>query len=74
MKQNDLTWFAPLWRRVLVLVVCLGWCAFEFLRGDPTWGWIMAAFSAYAIWTFFITFDKKLEEGKDDGQQPPPAS
>lgn len=57
MIDQNLKWFEPLWRRVLVLVACLGWAGFEwFVSQDPLWRWLTLALVAYAVWTFFINF------------------
>ncbi|RUT29285.1 hypothetical protein EMQ25_14255 [Arsenicitalea aurantiaca] len=62
MKPNDINWFRPLWRRVLVTAICAGWAAFEWSRGEQLWGFLALALVAYAVWNFFITFDKKAAE------------
>ena len=46
--------FVPLWRRVLIVVLTLGWAAFEFLvTAAPFWGMLFAAIGLYCAWTFF---------------------
>jgi len=67
-KQGDLEWFRPLWRRVAVTVVCAAWCAFEWYHGDEIWSWLTTALVAYAVWTFFITFDRNVSKGGGDGK------
>lgn len=57
MKQADLKWFEPLWRRILVTGICAAWCAFEWLVSkDQLWGFLTLGVTAYAVWTFFISF------------------
>ena len=36
--DTDHPMFRPLWVRLLVVAVCLGWAAFEFIDGSPFWG------------------------------------
>lgn len=65
MKQADLKWFEPLWRRVLVTGICVAWAGFEwFYSGDQLWRWLTLALVGYAVWTFFINF-------KVSGDEPP---
>lgn len=64
MIDQNLKWFEPLWRRVLVLAVCVGWAGFEwFVSRDELWRWLTLALIAYAVWTFFINF-----KVSDDGE------
>lgn len=59
MNEKDATWFRPLWRRVVVTCVVIGWFGFEaiFTR-EPLWLAISGFGIAYCIWTFFIRFPK----------------
>ena len=58
MKERDINFFRPLWRRVTVTAACAIWAALELLgTHDPTWILIALGFTAYAVWSFFITFD-----------------
>lgn len=47
-------WFRPLWRRVLVVAVCLGWGLFELISGAPFWAILFLAMGAVAIWELFL--------------------
>ena len=47
--------FLPVWRRVAVVVVCIGWAFFEFVTGAFTWGVIFGGIGLYAIWQFFLS-------------------
>lgn len=47
-------WFRPLYRRVLVLLVCVGWLAFEITQQDPFWLLMAGAATGYAVWDFFL--------------------
>ncbi len=56
----DHPFFIPLWRRVLIVVACLGWAAVEFLgTGSPLWGTMFAAVGLYAGWHFFFNFNPR---------------
>ena len=46
--------FRPLWVRVLIVAICLGWAIFEIVGGSPLWAMIFGALGAYAAWAFFI--------------------
>lgn len=48
MRDNEHPFFRPLWRRILVVAICLGWSILEFWSNAPTWGYIALAFAAYA--------------------------
>jgi hypothetical protein len=65
-----LAWFRPLYRRIILVVVIAGWCAWEWLfTRDQFWGLITVAMLAYAVWTFFINFDKELAK-QDENAKP----
>ena len=58
-----LAWFAPLYRRVILVAAIACWTLWEwFYNHDQFWGVLSLVMLAYGIWTFFITFDKTLEE------------
>jgi hypothetical protein len=59
MNERDTEWFRPLWRRVAVTAFCGVWAGWEWLFTlDPLWKWIALAAFGFAIWTFFVTFDR----------------
>ena len=74
MKDRDVNFFRPMWRRVAVTSVCVIWACLEVWGRDPTWIAITVGLSAYAIWQFFIRFPKEAvaasgpaaEKGKPD--------
>ena len=51
--------FRPLWRRVAVVAVCLGWAGFELATGSPLWAVIFGGLGLYAAWGFFFAFDPR---------------
>jgi len=57
MKESDRTFFQPLWRRVVLLGLLLGWTGLEWWGGDQFWGVMTSAAALYALWTFFLNFD-----------------
>lgn len=62
MKETELNWFRPLWRRVAVVVICLVWLGFEVWHGEQLWMLIAGGLTAYAVWNFFITFDRQVKD------------
>ena len=48
--------FRPLWVRVLIVAICLGWAAVEFVTGSGLWGAVFLGLGVYAGWGFFVTF------------------
>jgi hypothetical protein len=47
----------PLWRRILVVVICLVWTAVEWRTGAAFWAVIASGFALYAIWALLLRFD-----------------
>jgi hypothetical protein len=70
LKQSELDWFRPLWRRVAVTAFVAAWFAWETIfNQDQLWMAITGAALAYAVWTFFIRFDQRAgKSGDDDGK------
>ncbi|CAN5378802.1 hypothetical protein BH10PSE7_BH10PSE7_22680 [soil metagenome] len=61
MKPDDKhhPFFAPLWRRIAIVLVVAGWLVFELLGPhDPIWITAAAGSLAYSIWSFLITWPK----------------
>jgi hypothetical protein len=58
LKERDINFFRPLWRRVLVTAVCAIWAALELWHGEQLWIMITLGLTAFSVWSFFITFDK----------------
>ncbi len=70
MKDNEVSWFRPLWRRVAVTVFLAAWCAWELLwTHDQFWALLVAAALAYSLYNFFYAFPK---EEPDNGKQSEP--
>lgn len=66
-----LAWFAPLYRRVILIVLLLGWVGWEWLVShDQLWQFISLVMLGYGVWTFFINFDKALNEEKKKDAEP----
>lgn len=57
MFDLDNPFFRPLWIRLLVVAVTIGWAVFEFVSGAAFWGALFLAIGVYAAWRFFVTFD-----------------
>lgn len=70
-QQNNLEWFRPLWRRVIVVGFCAAWTLFEwFYSRDQFWGFLTLAVLAYAVWTFLIDFDRRVGPPPDATPKP----
>lgn len=72
MAENDkpglltMSWFRPLYRRVILVAIVAAWCAWEWLsNSDQLWGMITAAALAYAVWMFFINFEAEVKKHED---------
>ena len=61
MFDLDHPFFKPLWLRVLVVAVALGWALVEFASGSPFWGILFGAIGAYAAYKFFVDFNPRDE-------------
>ena len=53
----DAAFFAPLWRRVVIVALAGGWAIFELLGGSPFWAILFAGVTAVCIWQFFMVHD-----------------
>ena len=60
----DHPFFIPLWRRVLIVVACLGWALLELVAASPFWGMLFAAIGLYAGWHFFFNFNPRTPDSK----------
>jgi hypothetical protein len=67
MKFFDLQhpFYKPLWIRLVITALCLGWAAVEFFMGAPFWGMLFGALGIYCVHQFFIAFKPREPEGKD---------
>lgn len=44
--------FRPVWVRVAVVGLSLGWAVVELVFGSPGWAMLFAAAGLYALWVF----------------------
>ncbi len=61
MFDLDHPFFKPLWLRIVVVAVALGWALVEFASGSAFWGILFGALGVYAAYKFFIDFNPRDE-------------
>ncbi len=70
MFDLDHPFFLPLWRRVAVAALCLGWAGLELARGALFWAVLFGGLGLYAAHGFFLRWDddrvrrRQKEEGR----------
>lgn len=76
MKQADVDFFRPMWRRVLATAIVAAWCAYEtFFSHDQLWMAVTGAALVYCVWNFFLRYPKDTDPpGTTGGGTPPAAS
>ena len=47
----------PLWLRVVIVALCLGWALFELSGGAVFWSILFGAAGLYLGYQFFVVFD-----------------
>jgi hypothetical protein len=57
--------FRPLWRRVVIVAVALGWALFEAVTGSPGWALIFGALGAVALWGLLIAYERPRSAKED---------
>ena len=57
--------FVPVWRRVVVVALVLGWALLELSRGSPGWAAFFAAAGLWCGWQFFFDFHLPPEDEPD---------
>lgn len=65
-KDNQHPFFRPLWRRLVVVAICVAWSAIEFAMGTPFWGTLAGGMAIYGVWVFLINY-----KPVDETAQPP---
>lgn len=60
--------FRPRWRRIALVVFCMGWGVFELTNSAPIWAAIFFGFAGMSFWKLFLDQEniKKLDETGDD--------
>ena len=54
MFDFDSAFYRPLWIRVLIVALCLGWAVVEFATGSPGFAILFGALGGYAGYRFFV--------------------
>ncbi|AZQ67801.1 DUF3329 domain-containing protein [Silicimonas algicola] len=62
--------FRPLWRRIVVTVLCAVWAGVEYQGGNATWAVLFAACAIYLGYRFFVSFDPADYEPPAAAPQP----
>lgn len=58
--------FRPVWVRVAVVALSIGWGVVELVFGSPGWAILFAAAGLYALWVF-VTYDGAAPPGDSPG-------
>ena len=54
-NTND-PFYRPLWRRIVIVALCLGWGLFEIVFGTQLFAQIFLAVGGYAAYRLLLTF------------------
>ncbi|WP_245515274.1 DUF3329 domain-containing protein [Rhizobium deserti] len=58
--------YRPLWRRLMIPIVCLIWVCFELYAGGPIWAAMVGAVGLYATYKLFIEKPKAAAQERAD--------
>ncbi|MBX2879256.1 MAG: hypothetical protein KTR32_04945 [Granulosicoccus sp.] len=61
----QIPFFVPVWRRLVLLLICLGWGVFELLAGESLWATIFFAMGIFAAWQLFFSGWPKADTHAD---------
>ncbi len=61
-------WFAPRYRRIAVVSVCLLWLVIEAMSGEAIWQLISFGAFAYSFWALLIAYRPPSDELDQSGQ------
>jgi hypothetical protein len=70
MQNQDHPFLRPLWRRIVLVVICLGWAGLEYYGGSPTWAMIALAFAGYGAWQYLYLYKPSQEGPSQEGETP----
>lgn len=68
MTKNDLKFFRPLWRRIVVVAICVVWGFWELSNGETFWALMSGALGLYCVWELFIRFEANTNGSKPDAK------
>jgi hypothetical protein len=54
--------YRPLWRRIAIVAVCIGWGLVEFWFDAVIWGTLFTAVGVYCAWTLLWAYDPVAED------------
>lgn len=54
--------YRPLYVRVAVVAVCLGWAIVEATTGEPIWAIAVGAVGVYAAWMLLLNYTPSRDE------------
>jgi len=57
--------YRPLWIRIAIVAVCLGWAIVEASTREPFWAIIVGALGIYSAYKLLLTFSPQPLEGPD---------
>lgn len=63
--------FAPAWRRVAIVAVCLGWALVELVTGAVFWAILFGAAGAWCLYVFFLAPDATGRQDHDQNKDQP---
>lgn len=55
----------PLWLRILLVTVCLGWGLFELAGGAIGFALVFLGFGAYLAWRLLVTYSPDIPEDRE---------
>lgn len=59
----------PLWVRVLLVAVCLGWAIVELTMGSRAWAAVSGAIGLFMLYSFFFSADKDYFSRSEDEEK-----
>lgn len=62
--------FRPLWRRIAVTALCIGWALIEWSNGATIWALVFGTCGVYLFIQFFLKFDPADYEAPNDKDAP----
>ncbi|MET0748135.1 MAG: hypothetical protein ABWY49_08080 [Rhizobium sp.] len=68
------SFYRPLYVRVAIVAVCLGWAIVEATTGAPIWAIAVGAVGVYAAWMLLLNYTPPTQEvavpPRDDEDEP----